>query len=336
MSFAMEPFELFCARFGIEAPFTLKPVRAGRNSEVLLIGKGMEHWIVKHYFQHSTDKRDRLGTEFGFLTFLNNSGVAGVSHPLGMDQSLHYALYSCLPGKRPEIVTARHIAEAAEFIGNINRFRNSSEAQSLPLAADACFTLQDHINLAETRINRLMVTLRLEGGVEAEASRFLKEKLHPMLELLKARVSEQLSPYQLAEPLSPEERILSPSDFGFHNTLEENNSLFFLDFEYAGWDDPAKLICDFICQPELPVSAIQARQFTEELSISLPFSGSFSARVELLLPFHRMKWCGILLNEFREEEWNRRIHAGVESAGMLNLQLGKSKQYYNEHLAILT
>ncbi len=336
MSFAMEALELFCARFGIQAPFTLSPVRSGRNSEVLLIGKSLEHWIVKHYFQQSTDKRDRLGTEFGFLTFLNNFGVSGVSHPLGMDHSLHYALYSCLPGKRPEFVTARHIAQAAEFIGNINRVRNSSAAQSLPLAADASFSLQDHILLAETRINRLLASLSPGSGVEAEACQFVKESLHPLLELLKVKVSAKVSPSQLAEPLSPEERILSPSDFGFHNTLELNGALSFLDFEYAGWDDPAKLICDFICQPELPVSAVQARQFTEELSIYFPFSGSLPARVELLLPFHRLKWCGILLNEFRMEERSRRIHAGVELEGMLDLQLGKSKQYYNEHLAILT
>lgn len=336
MSFAMESLELFCARFGIEAPFTLNPVRSGRNSEVLLIGKGRKKWIVKHYFQQGRNKRDRLAAEFGFLTFLNNAGVAGVSRPLGINQSLHAALYSFLPGKRPEIVTARHITQAADFIGNINSFRNSAAARSLLPAADACFSQQGHIRLAETRIDRLLAALSPESGVEAEACRFVKERLRPLYERLKARVSAQRSPSQLAEPLSPEERILSPSDFGFHNTLELNGALSFLDFEYAGWDDPAKLICDFICQPELPVSAIQARQFTEELGISLPLSGSLSARVELLLPFHRLKWCGILLNEFREEARNRRLHAGVESEGMLDLQLVKSKRYYSEHLAILT
>ena len=43
--------------------------------------------------------------------------------------------------------------------------------------------------------------------------------------------------------------VLNPSDFGFHNTLKKKNKLFFLDFEYFGWDDPVKLTADFIWHP---------------------------------------------------------------------------------------
>ena len=50
--------------------------------------------------------------------------------------------------------------------------------------------------------------------------------------------------------LKKEEMIISPSDFGFHNVINKNNKLFFIDFEYAGLDDPIKLICDFYCQPD--------------------------------------------------------------------------------------
>ena len=55
-------------------------------------------------------------------------------------------------------------------------------------------------------------------------------------------------------PLDTQESVLSPSDFGFHNALlGPDGKLCFIDFEYAGWDDPAKLICDFFCQPQTPV-----------------------------------------------------------------------------------
>ena len=58
-------------------------------------------------------------------------------------------------------------------------------------------------------------------------------------------------------PLWPEEslytklprhkQILSPSDFGFHNSLMTiNGSLTFIDFDYFDWDDPVKLTADFI------------------------------------------------------------------------------------------
>ena len=44
---------------------------------------------------------------------------------------------------------------------------------------------------------------------------------------------------------------LSPSDFGFHNALEDKNgTLIFMDFEYAGPDHPGKIVCDlFLSAP---------------------------------------------------------------------------------------
>ena len=32
-----------------------------------------------------------------------------------------------------------------------------------------------------------------------------------------------------------------------------NGSFVFIDFEYYGWDDPAKMIADFYLQPAVPV-----------------------------------------------------------------------------------
>ena len=58
----------------------------------------------------------------------------------------------------------------------------------------------------------------------------------------------------LRNELGPRARCLSPSDFGFHNAIRRaSGELCFIDFEYAGQDDPAKMACDFLCQPEVPV-----------------------------------------------------------------------------------
>src|SRR5258708_29751946 len=41
--------------------------------------------------------------------------------------------------------------------------------------------------------------------------------------------------------------------FGFHNALlRPSQELCFLDFEYAGHDDPAKMVGDFFSQPAIP------------------------------------------------------------------------------------
>ena len=40
-----------------------------------------------------------------------------------------------------------------------------------------------------------------------------------------------------------------------------DKKLRFLDFEYAGWDDPAKLIGDFFCQPAIPAPHSEFERF---------------------------------------------------------------------------
>ena len=57
-------------------------------------------------------------------------------------------------------------------------------------------------------------------------------------------------------------QVFSPSDFGFHNTiLEDDGDLKFLDFEYFGRDDPAKLMADFIWHPGMNLNNSQKTQW---------------------------------------------------------------------------
>jgi Phosphotransferase enzyme family len=334
-SVSIEAIELFCSRHGVPLPFEISRVRAGRNSEVFMLSGRQAKWILKNYHQHGSDKRERLKTEFGFLEFLNSCGVQGIARPLGMDPIQQIALYSCLSGVRPTAITSDHIGQAAKFVRNINQFGRSGAALQLPLAADACLSWHAHFELTRSRIERLL-KVGPESKVEIQAHEFSQTKLLPLSKHLEEKIVAAIKPTGTEVLLTQEERILSPSDFGFHNTLETNGQLAFVDFEYAGWDDPAKLICDFICQPELPVSVDQGWAFMEEFLEYLPYPDAVRARVQHLLPIHRIKWCCILLNEFRVEDRSRRLHAGVDSIDLLAQQLGKARRYFDNHLATIS
>jgi len=322
----------FCARFGVSPPFDTERIRAGRNSEVLLVSNRQGRWILKHYYQHASDTRDRLGTEFEFLAFLQDSGVNRAPRPKGADHELGYGLYSFLPGARPGVIGSGHISQAADFVREINRHRRSAGAERLRNAADACMSWRDHLNLTESRLAQLLATTPT-APLEFDAQAFVRDQLLRFWAELKRTILGDVAEGELAASLAPECRIISPSDFGFHNALEDAGDLSFVDFEYAGWDDPAKLICDFFCQPELPVSADQGLQFREELLGDWPDSDGVRRRVRHLLPVHRVKWCCIMLNEFKLEGRKRRSHAGIEPEGLLAGQLRKAKQYFDTHLA---
>ena len=327
--------EIFCSRHGVPLPFKTEPILGGRNSQVSKLSNSYGQWILKKYSKPVGTQRDRLGTEFNFLVLLNKEGVVDIPRPLGMDRDVHCALYSFLPGHRLNASAENHIVQAANFIGAINQFRDLSAARALPLAADACLSWQDHLALTETRIGRLMV-MKPDSAVELDAYVFVAKQLVPLWASVKTRLLQEIPPTDLTQQLPLAERILSPSDFGFHNALEHEGRLSFVDFEYAGWDDPAKLICDFLCQPELPATEKQGRQFTDELLRDWTYVDTVMQRVDKLLPVHRLKWCCILLNEFRAEDRERRLHAGVKSEGLLADQLSKAKSYFEVHLAPLT
>ena len=114
--------------------------------------------------------------------------------------------------------------------------------------------------------------------------------------------------------LSQADRCLSPSDFGFHNALRAGDErLRFLDFEYAGWDDPAKMVCDFFCQPAVPVPL---HFYDDVVGRVAAVSGgsSLPQRIGLLLPVYQLKWCCILLNDFLPLGRRRRSFAGGTAA----------------------
>ncbi len=324
--------QMFCQVCGVSVPYNMDRILAGRNSDVHKISNSHGQWILKTYYQHSSDKRDRLGNEFGFLTYLNKMGTTVVARPLCKNPALQCALYTYLSGVRPASVISSHISQAAHFIKAINLSRKAPDALALAMAADACLSWQAHMELVASRIDRLLA-VHPKGELLIDAHKFVREQLLPMWLRLQAKLMKLLAPSQIALPLPMDDWIISPSDFGFHNVLENQGELFFLDFEYAGWDDPAKLICDFICQPELPVTQSQGQQFMDELLSDLPYPDRLKHRVESLMPVHRLKWCCILLNEFRVEDLNRRLHAGAELEGLLADQLSKAKRYFNTHLA---
>jgi hypothetical protein len=86
--------------------------------------------------------------------------------------------------------------------------------------------------------------------------------------------------------------------------------LTFVDFEYFGWDDPVKLMCDFLLHPGMRLSEPLKRRFVVAASQIYGADPTFASRLRLLYPLFAVRWCLILLNEFLPERWAYRVHAG--------------------------
>lgn len=285
-----------------DAPRALARLPGGRNNRVYLLERDGPPLVVKCYHHDPRDPRDRLGAEWAFLRYAwDECGLREVPQPLAADPASHTALYAFVPGARIPAAEARHVEAAARFIAALNSEAARGAAGTLAPASEACFSLAAHVETIAWRVTRLETRLDAAAPHADAAAALVRERLVPVW-------------HRLARAIPPDPAPLpwcvSPSDFGFHNALESDGRLTFLDFEYAGRDDPAKLICDFFCQPELPAPRQLYPAFRDAVLAALALdTATHRARCDLLLPAYRVKWVCIMLNEFLAADAARRDFA---------------------------
>lgn len=290
------------AAAGQATPFTLEPLAGGRNNRTYRIRAGAGEFLLKWYFADDGDDRDRLGTEFDFGSFLWRHGIRQIARPLAADRVAGLGLYEFLPGGRlaASEVTLAHQHQAIAFLQRVNALRSEPDASSLPAASEACFSLAEHVACIDRRLLRL-AAIDVHEAIDREMAEFIRSELQPVFGQQRAELQQWAAgeKLDLHAKLPTGDRCLSPSDFGFHNALlQSDGSLRFVDFEYAGWDDPAKLVGDFFCQIEVPAAACGFNDFLDGVAPLCGHPESFVRRARRLLPFYQIKWCCIVLNEF--------------------------------------
>ncbi len=288
-------------RAGHRLPIAMAPIAGGGNNRVIrLTMDDGEDLVLKSYFSSPHDPRDRLGAEWDFLTYAWDRGIRSIPRPLAFDRAAGAALYQFVGGRNPapDQIDAAAVDAAADFVLELNR--PPRDANSWRDASEACFSLQQHLSTVDRRVERLAV-LDPESHRRVEAERFIALRLRPTWMRVRDRIAGQAAAVGIAldAPLGADEICLSPSDFGFHNTLfGDRGRIAFIDFEYAGRDDPAKLICDFFCQPELPVPLAHYERFAARVLEGLDLPAPHPARCRALLDAYRIKWVCIILNDF--------------------------------------
>jgi hypothetical protein len=254
-----------------------------------------ESFLLKSYFWSESDPRDRLGQEWAFLEFLRSIGSCKAPEPLAKDAPSRFALLEFIAGDPPQEIMESDILDAARLFAEMNSQRELGK--NLPPVSEACFSIKAHLETTAARIDRLQ-QIQSTSEDHEKAVVFIRDTLLPLWHELRKRI-EVLPDSALHEILAPSERCLSPSDFGFHNALRQSDgTLRYVDFEYAGWDDPAKTLIDFTNQPDRLLPESLAALFLEK---TIPFFRNPNAlhrRLALLTPLYQIKWACICLNAF--------------------------------------
>ncbi len=313
-------------------PTDVVPIAGGRNSKVYALSCAGRNYVLKHYFFHQKDKRNRQRVEFGSLQFLWEQGLRSIPQPIATDEQAGIALYQRINGRAitASEINIQDIDYATDFLVQLSKLRDQGNVPSWP-ASDACFSLRRMERIIERRLARLLAQERNgEESAEKDGERsyggiagriderqrlmrlFLQQKFIPAREeiLSWTKSYARQKGINWEEDLPLQHRTLSPSDFGFHNALrQEDGKIIFYDFEYFGWDDPAKMIVDFLLHPAMELSVECKQRYVHNMLRCFSRDALLPDRVHIAYSLLSLVWCLIVLNEFVAEDMKRRVFA---------------------------
>ena len=118
------------------------PIYEGGNNKVVVVQTSEGRYLAKTYFSHPSDARDRLATEYSFLSYAIDAGLDCVPRPICCDRKRNIGLYEFVEGRKLESfeLTRKHIIEAASFIKELNV--NTEKGEALPTASEGCFSIE--------------------------------------------------------------------------------------------------------------------------------------------------------------------------------------------------
>jgi thiamine kinase-like enzyme len=297
--------------------FSMKSIGIGKNNRTYLAYTHKKKYLAKFYFSSPKDQRNRLSNEYSFLKYVKEMGIVNVPRPIIKSDLYNLGIYEFIEGRAfsSSDINEASILAAANFFSSINNSNNIKKAKQLNYAADAFLDLNIYINQIDERIFTLE-SLISKQAQSSQANVFMRDLFH-VWSKLKINLKGHTSLINDNNTL-----CVSPSDFGFHNTLIKNDQLFFVDFEYAGRDDPAKALADFFIQPEINVPTDYMNLFADKALDFFEDKEVIIKRAKLLYPLFQVKWCCIIMNEFMPEIAKRRLFSNPE----LNIEQSKNQQ----------
>lgn len=316
------------AGFSYQA-FDLSRLSGGGNNQIYQINHPEKKLILKKYLSNSADLRSRLESEFNFIRAVHPI-TPGTTPAAYCKNDMHLlGLYEFIEGEkiiREDEVGEFFISQAASFISKINVRPTCASHHNLKDASEANYSIKAHIGGIDSRIAEL-------AKIQNNNSQFkdLIYEIKHCWDNVKNQIVLDCNNNNISFDieLTQDDKVLSPSDFGFHNALLcESGNLVFIDFEYAGWDDPAKLVGDFFSQVAVPVNQEYIDIFFKEAFESLQNFEYHKTRALIMLNAYKIKWCAIVLNVFIDTHLSRRVFAkpNLDIEQLYSNQLKKAKK----------
>jgi hypothetical protein len=303
LSAELPEFVLHWARALGSNDISIIALKGGMNNNVFSCAVADKRFVIKGYLPLEPGHRDRFAAESQFLSYSNAVASAYVPEVLHVDDHRRCIVMEYLDGDaytEGSPPKQQDIDAAIQFFSLLNQDPVQAAAQITMDAAEGFLTISAHLQNVRERIKQMSAD-HLPLAVQPKAKkaiRLLRGSFRPAEE----RILNAIRAGQIEDAMPASKRCVSPSDFGFHNAIRTAKGVKFFDFEFGGWDDPAKAAVDFMLQPRVPVQEggplLLRAIFRMEQETVL-------RRAEILKPILKFKWVCIIGGFLRERRFKQ-------------------------------
>lgn len=278
----------------------------GRNNRVYRLDSPKGGFVLKVYFRHPGDRRNRRNAEFQFVSFLWKKGFRQIPRPVASCPKHSASIFCLLKGSKPGRgrVGLVEIGALARFLVFCWEKSRRLSPLAFPRASEACFSFHEFEKILKRRIRHA-----LRSGDKPIRSLILSE-IRPTLDACLAHAGAVFGRKRLSRRLPLARRTLSPADHGFQNCLRAGTRVAFIDFEYAGWDDPVTVISNACLHPGIPMPREDQADFVQSVMRGMKACHEDWLRLRSIYPLQALKWALILLNPLLSVARARRTFAG--------------------------
>jgi hypothetical protein len=321
------------ARDLLGASATVSPLSGGGNNHLFRCTSADRSIVVKRYREQNFGAGvSRSEAEVAFLRYAAEAAaLSQVPRLVATHEELEMIAMTAIDGtpyQAGQAVSAEDLRAAVLFYRGLNSHREHLRAY--PVAAREGFlSILEHLRHIEERLSNLCAG-HLPTEVRAAAQRVLNGLTDEFTELAKS-VQPTISAGSYLDTLDPDLQQISPGDFGFHNAIKTEAGPVFIDFEYAGKDDPAKTLADFFLQPKLPIDPSAFDAVGDALAITVPRE-YLKDRARVLGRILFIKWKMIILaplDQDRFTSFESRYQDALIPEVFNRLRLAERKSLFN-------
>lgn len=314
---------------------SLSPLHGGINNYVFSCEVGIKkskRFVIKGYAPKN-GLTDRMRAEVEFLRYAKQVAPGFVPELLDVDCERRCVVLEYVDGEnftKGESPTEQEVTQAANFFTHLNSNRLLARELVNQQAAEGFLSLSEHLNNVRGRLNFLS-TEHLPNKIKTKANTLIQEIYQNFYDL-EIKTKNLIDKGHVEDWINSNECCVSPSDFGFHNAIRFVGGVKFIDFEFSGWDDPAKTLLDFLLQPRIQVPHSLIKVFSE--ACNRVGGDGLAARVIILGPILRVKWLCIMLSVLRPDRLQQIEHVAHRTMGIdfIDQRLEEARAYtYREY-----